>query len=85
MNFYTALTKAAIIIEGTKIVLPIDNATQEIDIQTEKTDILSFIRKELQNYNITLESLIMKDTNPQKKLYTTTDKLTTWLKKTRTS
>ena len=74
INFYTTLTKADIIIDGTKITLPIDNATQEIDVQQEKTEILSFIRKQLQNYSITLESKIMMDTNPQKKLYTTTDK-----------
>lgn len=69
----TLSKRAPILQEDYKIVLSIDNKTQEGGLEREKQDLLEMIRKKLNNFAITLETII-EDSGDDTFLYTNKDK-----------
>ncbi|HXC04209.1 MAG TPA: hypothetical protein VNZ86_05610, partial [Bacteroidia bacterium] len=59
--------------ENNRIEFTVDNAAQAEFIQSDKQELLSFIRKELNNYDLQLNILVIKNDN-DRKLYTPADK-----------
>ena len=74
LSFYTTLTKRPPVLkENWTLELSIDNKVQEHALQKEKSLLLGFIRRELNNYAIQLQH-VMNETTDDAHLYTPIDK-----------
>jgi DNA polymerase III subunit gamma/tau len=61
-NIFTALTKHAPSANGFAVSLVLENKVQEDYANSVKLDILDFLRKELNNYSITIDFIVEKST-----------------------
>ncbi|TND10020.1 MAG: DNA polymerase III subunits gamma and tau [Bacteroidetes bacterium] len=75
MSDYTALTMPRKLLEGFRIELSVANATQAEEMERLKTDLLQFLRKQLNNSSISL-SVIVNKVDDGRKLYTDQEKYT---------
>ena len=55
------------------VVLEIDNELQERDLNTEKPELMAYLREHLNNWSIRLNAVVVEDKESQK-LYTPRDK-----------
>jgi DNA polymerase-3 subunit gamma/tau len=69
----TLLAEKPLLKDKTIIQFNIANKVQEEEILQEKSELLAFLKKELKNFHITLETVINK-TESGKQAYTTSDK-----------
>jgi DNA polymerase-3 subunit gamma/tau len=60
--------------EGNDLVLGLANGMQEAELAKEKAAIFTFLKKKLQNAQLTLTVQMIEETNIVAKAYTTTDK-----------
>lgn len=73
-NLYiTIIESNPLLIDGSLIQINIMNNAQEKIIDDNKAFLLSFLRKELNNYLIDIKTMIRKDIEGEKKLYTSID------------
>ena len=73
-NLFATLTKHKPVLKPNYIIeLTIDNTVQEELIQSEKMELMDFLRQELNNYQINLRTILTK-TEEGRALYTTRDK-----------
>jgi len=80
-NFYSSITKnMPVINDNFQLELIIDNVVQEDEINNKKTDLLSFLRKELNNFQISLV-LIVKQVINEARPYTTKEKFNSLVEK----
>lgn len=81
INIFTIMTShAPTLIEDFKIELVIENKIQHELLNTEKVDLLNFLRTELQNFGIELVTKIA-ESDSRKRLYTSTEKYEHMLEK----
>ncbi len=74
INLFTIMTSAQpTLLEAFKVELVLESKLQETQLHAEKIDLLNFIRIELQNYGIELETRIAEQST-KKILYTSSDK-----------
>ncbi|OIP04628.1 MAG: DNA polymerase III, subunit gamma and tau [Bacteroidetes bacterium CG2_30_32_10] len=80
-NFYSSITKnMPVINDNFQLELIIDNVVQEDEINNKKTDLLSFLRKELNNFQISL-ILTVKQIISEARPYTTKEKFNSMIEK----
>jgi DNA polymerase III subunit gamma/tau len=80
-NFYSILsTRKPQLKEGFNLELALDNRAQEILMKERKADLLDFLRNELRNQNIQMETILV-ETATQSKPYTSEEKYRTMLEK----
>lgn len=73
-SLFATLTKhMPTMAEGHMIEFVIDNAVQEEQLATERLDLMDYLRKELNNYQLNLKTILNK-TEQGSALYTTRDK-----------
>ena len=73
-NLYSTLSfRKPFLQEKFQVEFTIENKVQEEALEQEKTDLLGFLRKELNNYSITLKTII-NIVDSERKPYTATDK-----------
>ncbi len=73
-NFFSILnTRVPILKENYILEMKLDNRAQELTFKERKPDLMDFLRSELRNYNIQLET-ILAETNVQSKPYTQEEK-----------
>ncbi|MDX1653310.1 MAG: hypothetical protein R3277_12505 [Brumimicrobium sp.] len=74
-TLFTALTmRDPVMEENFEIVHYVDNDVQKGFLQSHETDLLSYLRRELKNWSITLRVEEGTDENGEKKLYSGQDK-----------
>src|ERR1051326_6031418 len=74
VNLYATLTSRQPVLKQNFLVeFTIDNLAQRDAIANEKAELMLFLRSELQNYEIQLETIVTKD-DSEKKPYTASDK-----------
>jgi DNA polymerase-3 subunit gamma/tau len=74
VNLYATLTSRQPVLKQDFLVeFTIDNLAQRDAIANEKAELMLFLRSELQNYDIQLETIVTKD-DSEKKPYTASDK-----------
>jgi len=79
--FYVALTKNKPILKDNFLIeQTVDNKVQESDIANRKQDLLSYIRSELNNFQVQLNVIVSKTPSVDKP-YTSRDKYESMLKK----
>ncbi len=68
-GLYATLTKHPVVIKDNfQLELVLDNEIQELELNTSKANLLSFLRKELNNYQIDLKTIINVDVKEIKHL-----------------
>lgn len=81
INLFTLLTANAPVLQPSfKIELAIENKIQENQLMHERIDLLNFLRKDLNNYQIELITKLVENTE-KKRLYTSIDKYQHMLEK----
>ncbi len=81
INLFTLLTANAPVLQpGFQIELAIENKIQENQLMHERIDLLNFLRKDLNNYQIELITKLVENTE-KKRLYTSVDKYQHMLEK----
>ncbi len=75
-SFYSTLTiRQPQVLENNTILYRIDNSVQKMDFEREQTELMEFLRKNLNNFSVKLELEINK-TAEKNNFYTDGDKLT---------
>lgn len=74
IHLYTLMNNDPII-EGTNITVLVENSALESTLQSEKVDLLNFLRSSLRNFDIQLDSKRAENTT-KKRIYTNKDKYT---------
>jgi DNA polymerase-3 subunit gamma/tau len=69
------------LVRDTEILFELDNNIQQSTLETEKGELLSFLRKELKNYNIQLELKVIDEEKSPSALYSGMDKYKALLEK----
>ncbi len=69
----TISSRKPTLLENCLLEFTVDNVTQAEFINNDKQDLLGFLRKELSNYNVQLNVIVIKNDN-ERKLYTPQDK-----------
>ncbi len=82
-NLYISLTKNPPALKNNEISLILDNGVQEAEINEKKIELLSFIRKQLNNYSVKLNTKVVenKQASKIKKPYLPEEKITSMLEK----
>lgn len=73
INLYTTLNNGVLHLEGTKVIIKVDNQLQLENINSIKEDLMQYIRVNLNNYQIFLE-VIIQQTEKKDMMYTAQDK-----------
>ena len=73
IHLYTLLTSHEPILNGNEITVLVENLALESTLQTEKIDLLNFIRSELRNFEVDIVSKRTTSTH-KKRIYTNPDK-----------
>ncbi|MDX9907018.1 MAG: DNA polymerase III subunit gamma/tau [Bacteroidales bacterium] len=80
-NFYSILsTRKPVLKENFLIYLQLDNKTQEITLKDRRADLLDFLRNELGNQSVQMESVVI-ETATQSKPYTADEKFRSMVEK----
>lgn len=80
-NFYSILsTRKPVLKENFLIYLQLDNKTQEITLKDRRADLLDFLRNELGNQSVQMESVVI-ETATQSKPYTPDEKFRSMVEK----
>lgn len=80
-SLYATLTKHPVkLLDNFQLHLILDSEIQELEVNTEKTSLLSFLRKELNNYGIDLKTEVVQHQEESKHL-TSKDKFLNMVKK----
>jgi DNA polymerase-3 subunit gamma/tau len=81
INIFTILTAyTPVLLENYIIELPIENKIQEDLLSSEKVDLLNFLRVQLKNFSIDLQTKQIEQTQ-KKRLYTSSEKYEHMLQK----
>ncbi len=75
------LLKGEITLEGTVIHLSLNNLIQQQELNLFKEELMQFLRTELKNFSITLESFIKREGETGRKMYTSVEKFNHLAKK----
>ena len=74
-NFYSILsTRTPVLKENSLLELTLDNRAQEITMKERKGDLLDFLRNELENTSIQMETILVEKPGAQSKPYTQDEK-----------
>ncbi|HEX8547320.1 MAG TPA: DNA polymerase III subunit gamma/tau [Cytophagaceae bacterium] len=73
MNQHVILDREIELIDGTKILIKLENHIQQDQLNEFKSDLLDYLRSNLKNYSISIEAMIEID-DSKKKLYTPKEK-----------
>ncbi|KAF0200382.1 MAG: DNA polymerase III subunit [Bacteroidetes bacterium] len=72
--YHSLICRTPVLADDFKIVVTVDNKIQDADIFTKRPEILGYLRKELKNWGITLETVISDRPVESRKPYTDQDK-----------
>jgi DNA polymerase-3 subunit gamma/tau len=72
--YHSLICRTPVLDDDFKIVVTVDNKIQDADIFTKRPEILGYLRKELKNWGITLETVISDRPVESRKPYTDQDK-----------
>ena len=70
----TLILRGEMRLDGNVIHLNVDNLIQQQNLNAFKEELMEFLRAELQNYSITLESTIKTQETESKRMYTSQEK-----------
>jgi DNA polymerase-3 subunit gamma/tau len=72
--YHSLICRTPVLADDFKIVVTVDNKIQDADIFAKRPEILGYLRKELKNWGITLETIISDRPVESRKPYTDQDK-----------
>ncbi|PKP49773.1 MAG: DNA polymerase III subunit gamma/tau [Bacteroidetes bacterium HGW-Bacteroidetes-11] len=72
--YHSLICRTPVLADDFKIVVTVDNKIQDADIFTKRPEILGYLRKELKNWGITVETIISDRPVESRKPYTDQDK-----------
>jgi DNA polymerase III subunit gamma/tau len=80
-SLYLALTKIPPIVKNTIIEIHLDNQIQELEINERRSELLSYLRKQLNNYAINITTKLVENKTVAKKVYLPEEKIEMMIEK----